>query len=759
MILRTGMNKRWNGALLAMALVATLASSGLAQTVLSGSGPFRIDGTVRGRNWQVYRIDVSDWHGRLRLNMNDPKGRGTIYLRKGAAPTQTTYDFAQPIGLNAAIPPVELNNTTSLLLSSGQWFIGFYTPTGLTFSGQVVRDSVASHVPGMGALVRPNGTGFRVWAPNASSVTVAGDFNGWNGNNARMVPEGNGYHSLFHRSALVNQQYKYVIRNGTNTLWRQDPYSRRVTNSVGNSQIFDPQAFNWTSTNYSTPNWNDMVVYQMHIGTFNDTPGGSPGNFASAINRLDYLQELGINAIKLMPVNEFPGDFSWGYNPSQPFSVETAYGGPAMLQRFVDEAHKRGIAVMLDMVHNHYGPSDLDLWRFDGWSQGVYGGIYFYQDARSNTPWGATRPDYGRGPVRQYIRDNALYWLQDFRIDGFRWDATAYIRQTDQGDNPDGWSLMQWVNDEINNTQPWKISIAEDLRGNEWMTKTTGAGGAGFDAQWTPDFVHPMRTAMTTPWDGDRNMFSVRDAILNSYNGQWLQRVIYTESHDEVANGRARVPQEIDSSNPGSYWARKRSTLGGILTMTAPGLPMIFQGQEILEDEWFRDTDPIDWNKATTFAGVRQLYKDAIGLRRNLSGLTAGLTGPNVNVHHVNNNGKVVAFHRWKNGGVGDDVVVLMNWSNSTFNNYQIGLPRGGTWNVVFNSDWNGYGADYNNTFTADASAVNVPRDGLGFSAGFNLGPYSAVVLVQRPPSNRPNTATEPGSSNAFSGRVGARER
>ncbi len=125
---------------------------------------------------------------------------------------------------------------------------------------------------------------------------------------------------------------------------------------------------------------------------------------------------------------EFAGDRSWGYNPAHPFAIESTYGGPAGFQRFVKAAHQKGIAVLVDVVYNHFGPSDLSLWQFDGWSENGMGGIYFYQDWRANTPWGDTRPDYGRREVRQYIRDNALMWLEDYRCDGLRFDATAYIR-------------------------------------------------------------------------------------------------------------------------------------------------------------------------------------------------------------------------------------------------------------------------------------------------------------------------------------------
>jgi 1,4-alpha-glucan branching enzyme len=294
---------------------------------------------------------------------------------------------------------------------------------------------------------------------------------------------------------------------------------------------------------------------------------------------------------------------------------------------------------------------------------------------------------------------------------------------------------MQWCNDSADAHAANKLMIAEDLGDNAWMTKTTGAGGAGFDTQWDGSFAFPVRAAIEASSDSSRDMFSVRDAILKSFNGQMQQRMIYTESHDEVANGRTRVPEAIFPGNAGSWFSRKRSTLGGALVLTAPGIPMMFQGQEILEDGWFAAEDPLDWSKLTTYSGINRLYKDLIGLRRNLGGVTKGLTGYFTNVHHVNNGAKVIGYHRWANGGAGDDVIVLANFSNTSFPNYRIGLPRGGKWRVRFNSDSNLYSADYGNFAANDINADNWGYDGLGFSGNFRIAPYSVVIYSQSPPS------------------------
>jgi 1,4-alpha-glucan branching enzyme len=485
------------------------------------------------------------------------------------------------------------------------------------------------------------------------------------------------------------------------------------------------------------PPWNELVIYEMHIGTFNDRPGGPPGNLEVAIEKFPYLADLGVNAIQVMPSMEFAGGFSWGYNPALIFAVESDYGGPEAFKEFIRAAHERGLAVIFDVVYNHLGPSDLDLWQFDGWSENDKGGIYFYNDRRSATPWGDTRPDYGRGEVRQYLRDNALYWMEEFRADGLRWDATAWIRNVYGNQNdpthdiPDGWGLMQWVNGEIEMRSPWKIKIAEDLRDNHWLTKDSSSGGAGFDSQWDAGFVHPIRTALINPHDGSRNMSAVRDAILHRYNANAFERVVYTESHDEVANGHSRLPEEIWPGNAGSWYSKKRSTLGAVLVFTSPGIPMIFQGQEFLEDKWFHDQDPIEWSRRDTYAGILQLYRDLIRLRRNWFDNSRGLRGQHVHVHHLNDTDKVIAFHRWENGGPGDDVIVVANFADRGYGSYTIGFPHPGSWQVRFNSDWNGYDGDFGNHFSYDTEAVWGGRDNMPCLGNVGLGPYSAIILSQ----------------------------
>ena len=579
-----------------------------------------------------------------------------------------------------------------------------------------------------------HGVSFRVWAPNAVEVNVMGSFNFWSPESHPLFQESGGFWSVQVPYALPGSQYKYRIDNGSEILTRNDARAFDMTNSVGNSVVYDLDAYEWTTSDYQTPEFNDMVIYEMHLGTFGLEAGTTGvGTFNQAREYLDYLDDLGINAIELMPFFEFPGEYSWGYNPSHCYSVESGYGSPDELKRFVDEAHERGIAVLVDLVYSHLGPTDLDLWQYDGDEQGGGGGIYFYDDDRANTPWGDTRPDFSREEVRAWVQDNVDYWLEHFRFDGVRMDGTKYIRMSDPpfGELPEGWSLLQSINDEVNTSSPWKIMIAEDLDNNDWITRETASGGAGFDSQWDARFYWPVRATIEAVNDSDRSMWDIRDAIGATYNNSHTQRVIYTESHDEVANGKSRVPEEIWPDNADSWFSKKRSTLGAGIVFTSPGIPMIFQGQEFLEDDYFSDDDPLDWSKAETFGGILEMYRRMISLRRNLTGVTAGLSGPNLNIYHVNNNDKMIAYHRWEMGGIGDDVVIVANFANTTWNNYRIGFPAAGRWNVHFNSDDSIYDSEFDGYGGFDIQTQPIGWDGLAQSAILNIAPYSVLIFSQ----------------------------
>jgi 1,4-alpha-glucan branching enzyme len=589
----------------------------------------------------------------------------------------------------------------------------------------------------MGAVPQKKGVSFRVWAPHADELYVTGTFCDWLQWEYPLAHEEDGYWSTFVEEAAVCDHYKYLIINGDRKIWRSDPYARSVCPERHYESVIEGFDFDWGDDAYELPPWNELTVYELHVGTFSDGKGDRPGTFKRLCKKLPYLQELGVNAIELMPFSEFPTKTSWGYNPTFLFAVETDYGGPTELKNFIKAAHEREIGVIIDVIYNHFGTTQLDLWQFDGWSENDGGGIYIYNDWRAQTPWGDTRPDYGRPEVRQYLRDNAMMWLQEYRADGVRIDGTAWIRRVDvesddpERELPDGWSLMQWINKDVMAMPENKIVVAEDHQDEPAITRPAEEGGAGFGAQWDGMFGDRVREAVKALSDEERSMAGVVEALQHSFNRDATDRIIYTESHDEVANGKARVPFEISPDDHSTWFARKRSTLAAALVFTAPGIPMIFQGQEFLEDDWFRDDVPLDWSKKDTFSGILHLYRDLFRLRRNLDQEVRGLCGQGLDVFHVNERDKLIAFDRWDEGGPADDVLVVANFANRKYDRYELAFPAPGKWKVRFNSDWSGYGEDFEDHLGYDPVAEESEEGEGSWTGDIGIGAYTALILSQ----------------------------
>ena len=589
-------------------------------------------------------------------------------------------------------------------------------------------------IGGMGAVVGDSGVTFRVWAPNAEKVFITGTFNNWDKILNRLTPEENGYWSTAVKEAKVGDEYKYVIHNEKLILDRNDPYAREMTNSNGNSVITDLD-FKWEDQEFIMQPWNALIIYELHVGTFNRKEKDQVATFDDIIEKIPYLASLGINCVELLPIAEFAGGISWGYNPSYPFAIERDYGGAEAFARMVNEFHKAGIGVILDVVYNHFGPSDMDLWQFDGWSENGKGGIYFYNDYKSSTPWGDTRPDYGREEVRQYILDNALMWIEDYHCDGLRMDATSYIRYEggglgDDAEIPEGNRLMRDINAEIQAKYPGKITIAEDLKGHDIVTLKIDQGGLGYGSQWDMNFVHPVRKALIEHGDEYRDMQALADAILFQYNDDVFQRIIYTESHDEVANGKARVPEEIEPGNADSFFSKKRALLGIAITLTSPGIPMLFQGQEFIEDEYFQDDQALDWNQQEQHKGITKMVKDLIKLRTEDTIESQGLKGQFTKIIHFNESEKILAYARSTNNDFSNSTIILINLSNVSHENYNFEIPNSNHYQLAFNSDWKGYDNQFTDMTVDQITVIDENYDDQSHKATTNLPAYTALLFL-----------------------------
>lgn len=584
----------------------------------------------------------------------------------------------------------------------------------------------------LGATPMPGGVDFRVWAPNAKNVIVVGEAAGTSGR-FELAKEDGALFGGHVEGARAGQRYRFEITGADGeTLLRIDPRARALED--GQSVVVDPRTYRWRSKPLLPPPRERSVIYEMHIGSFHVPGGASFGTFIDAAGKLDALADLGVDAIELMPVNAHGSQRGWGYGPQSYFAPHPAYGKPDELRALIDAAHERGIAVLLDIVFNHYdGWSQAPLRCFDGFCPNGSAGIYFFDgDPYKKTPWGP-RPDFSKKEVSDFFADNVFFWLDEYRVDGFRHDSVSNIRAIDgKGTVPGGAELLRRLNDVAKGVQPQSLLVAEDLKGHAPITQIASEGGLGFDAQWDGGFYWAITSAVAASSDAARDLGAVKNALVGSYNEDPFQRVIYVESHDTAGNDGARLPARIDPANPTSFAARKRTMLAAGVLLTAPGVPMLFMGQEMLEATKFNpEPVPLDWKKADTYASVRTFYRDLIRLRRNEGGVSAGLTGKNIAITHLNDSGgnKVIVYRRWALPG--DDVMVVANFGAKKYPRYDLGLPSGGPWTARLDGDHIRYGSDFGATQPTGVNVTAQARDGLPFTGSIALGPYSVVVLTR----------------------------
>lgn len=594
----------------------------------------------------------------------------------------------------------------------------------------------------LGVELHENFAIFRVWAPFAQKVEILGDAAP---EPIALAKDVDGVWSVKIADAKIGKTYKYRVTGADGVLReKNDPRARALTDSDNGWSVVASDAFDWGDDENFAKNRaqniaksrRETVIYELHLGTFAREDLATPGTFETATQKLDYLANLGVTDVELMPITSMAQSFGWGYAPSAIFAVESAYGGAFGLKKFVRECHKRGIGVVLDVVYNHFFPTTA-LWQFDGWSENGRGGIYFYNDARGDTPWGA-RPDYGRPEVRDFLLDNVAMWFYDFHIDGLRADSTIYMRNQlghndDPADDiPDAWKLLQDIAKLARKINPAALLIAEDCAGNAWVTKNSADGGMGFDAQWDLGLPHVIRDALGTPDPQagvknpsvdevpdateivrEPNLNNLANVLGQNFNGDFFARIIFADSHDTAANGGERIISAAEK-NPHDVNSRRIAILSSAIALTAPGTPMILAGSEFLQGGDFNDWAALDWENVTKFGGVVEAHKHLIALRKNVYGDTPGLASNDFALILRDDVSKVLCFRR-------DETFVFANFSDKKLANYSFQFLPAGAYRVMFNSSWKGYSEDFSELKIADVSPDSVA----------DLPPYVVLVLAK----------------------------
>lgn len=674
-----------------------------------------VDGQSFGVLVQAYHLDLTG----VRVHYND----GTAGIAEGYfVANRGIYDVWR-----ADVPATAATTLTYYIEVADGNDTDYLSPSGMTdgVPGDTwtLNFTDLSHAPLGATRLSDGGCVFRVWAPTAASAKVAGTFNSWNSSNLPLSRSG-AYVWRRVNNVPANAQYKYVF--GSNT-WKPDARSRAHNASDNyNSYVIDPFAYAWQDGAFRTPSWEEMVIYELHVGTFSGKGDGLNrlGRYRDIVDRhLDHLLSLGVNAVELIPISEAYSQFtSWGYNPVSPYAPEYDYGSAHDLKYTIDKLHQAGIAVILDIVPNHFSPSDNFLWYYDG--QQVY-----FDDPAVQTPWGS-QAAFWKSEVQDYFSDNVLYWLEEYHVDGFRMDATRYMR-----DNfifpdgyPHGWGLMQRINEAIDRRKADAFSIAEELPNDPAITNAVAAGGAGFDAQWHDAFNDDVRQELFDAAFGDPEIWRVRDAVDAGGYSPKTKLIRYIESHDEAGNFE-RLTVAIDSANPYGFWARSRGKLAQGLALLAPGVPMFLMGGEWFEEAKFgsSSSERIDWAKAAARQPSVQFFRDAIGVRRSNCGLRSDAP---VNLYGVTSQleaDNLLVFTR----GAAQELVVIANFGNNNYTNYALGLPRGGTWYELLNSQ----AADYDGNGWGNGGAV--VASGPGNTAYLTIPQAGLLVLRFDDPPGR----------------------
>ncbi len=577
-----------------------------------------------------------------------------------------------------------------------------------------------SHAP-VGATPVSGGVVFKVWSPSRTTAHVRGQFNSW-GLTSPLTRVGEHFIG-FVPGALAGQRYKYYFNNST---WATDARAAAlVPTDSYNSVIVNQDAYTWQAPEFTPPPLERMVVYQLHVGSFagrNDPAGTapSPSRFIDVAARAPALADLGVNAVMLNPVNEFPGDFSGGYNTIIPWALESKLGTPDQFKQMVDALHQAGIAVLLDVVWNHVSPADNVLWNYDGTQ------LYFDSPA-VDTPWGA-QPDFDKAGVREYYLDSAELMLGEYRLDGFRVDATMYL--TDSGLTPQwssGQAFIRAMNDLRSRRHADKHTIAELYIDSAWATNPTPSG-LGFSAQYQNEFKEAVRSAIFAAASGDPNMQRIANVLDGQGAGVAGSSVLnYFELHDDCwpLNGHQRAVRTIDPSAPhDDAYARGRTIVGQSLNLLSRGVPALVQGTEWLEDDGW-EASKIDWSHKTTYAGVFAYYRDLIRLRTTEPALFANAP---LFAYHVNDPLNVMAFERSQIGGKA--FVAAVSLGNSARPAYRIGVPRDGRWLVRLNSA----DAAYGGPGSGPSSGTPVPVEQIASgihprSIVLDLPPHSVILL------------------------------
>lgn len=587
------------------------------------------------------------------------------------------------------------------------------------------------------------GIRFIVWAPNAERVSVVGDFNRWDGRiHPMQVHSGSGIWELFIPELPIGSLYKYEIRNRETgaIVLKADPYGQQCELRPNTaSVIIGASRYEWKDWNWMEErahfDWQHcpISVYEVHLGSWQRDEQGNFLSYGELARRLvDYVTDMGFTHVELLPIAEHPYDPSWGYQTTGYFAPTSRFGSPDDFRRFVDILHQAGISVLLDWVPAHFPKDAHGLARFDG------SALYEHADPRlgEHLDWSTYIFNYGRNEVRNFLVSSALYWLDEYHIDGLRVDAVASMLYLDYSrtdwlpnrfggrENLEAIDFLRQLNVVVHQHCPGILMIAEESTSWGGVTRPTYEGGLGFDIKWDMG------------WMNDTLRYMAKEPVHRKYHQNMLtfsMLYTYTEnfmlpfSHDEVVHGKGSMPNKM----PGDEWQRFANLrLLYSYMFTHPGKKMLFMGTEFGQGNEWNCEKALDWwvLQYDCHQGMHNLVRDLVHLYSQIPALYRHDFEPQGFqwIDCDDNERSLLSYLRFD----GDDfLVVVANFTPVPRSGYCVGIPRLGMYREIFNSDSTFYGGSNVGNGPDPLIAEAKPWMERPYSLTLTLPPLGVIIL------------------------------
>ncbi|MEV0806063.1 1,4-alpha-glucan branching protein GlgB [Micromonospora sp. NPDC050200] len=591
----------------------------------------------------------------------------------------------------------------------------------------------------LGARVLNGGVAFSVWAPNARGVRVVGDFTGWGPDDGWPMRSlgSSGVWEIFVPDDRVGARYKYRIL-GADGHWRDkaDPLAAYAEVPPATASVVHHSTYEWSDAAWlerrarRQPHQEPMSVYEVHLGSWR--PGLGYRELAEQLTA--YVTEMGFTHVEFLPVMEHPFGGSWGYQVTGYYAPTSRFGDPDDFRHLVDRLHSAGVGVILDWVPAHFPKDEWALARFDGTP------LYEHPDPRrgEHPDWGTYVFDFGRREVRNFLVANALYWCEEFHVDGLRVDAVAsmlyldYSREEGQWapnvhggrENLEAIAFLQEVNATVYKHHAGVVMVAEESTAWPGVTRPTADGGLGFGFKWNMGWMH------------DTLLYTSKDPIYRQHHHHqltfslayaWSENYVLPISHDEVVHGKGSLAGKM----PGDTWQRLANVRALLAYMWAhPGKQLLFMGCELADDREWSEERGLDWylTHDPARAGVQRLVGDLNAVYQVTPALWAQDTDPAgfrwIAGDDVANN--TVSFVRIAPDGA--TLVCVANFSALPLEDYRVGLPAGGTWTEVINTDAHHYGGSGVGNLGA-VHAQDIPWHGMAASVALRVPPLGVLWL------------------------------